>query len=657
MPEYINPNAFTVHLSGPDGKIIKVKSRQKVVLTEFFDRYRARGFIKLSSEVGTQPTVQSQKIQAKINLTTRINRRPNQSISPVRQPIQQIPSQHIQIPTQEQLIQDRKRRREEITKTRKISRKPQKTVVDRGNQIVGRTINTNPTELLKHNLAKGGYPISNNIGVGILSYNRKSSLQRLINSIIATTDLRRTTVFISDDGSTNEDLKSYLDELSQNDNFVIIRNEKRIGVAGNTNRLLRCLSRFAYGLILNDDIEIVGQGWDTFYVDAIQKSGMHHFLYRQEGVYGANIGNNVVVNGINMHVVTERPHGAVLAFTNTMLDKCGYFDESYGLYGMEHVDWSRKAWEFGLQPSGYFDVDGSDRFFHLHSDVSAVVDRQALLLSAKKKFESRIVQRCSPTDASRVPEISYIIPFRNIGRTDAIKTIVNNIRSQRFPVIDIYLVEQDSESRINVSEFNPVKYYLAIEIDKLLFNKSMAFNLAASKVVTDKMILHDADIMVQGNYTSFVYKTLDVYTACHVGNSVIYADADSSNIINSTGLVTNQTRCERVVGYFEGGSLACHTKTYWKCGAFNEDFWGYGCEDCDFYARLAAVSAWCENRTFDFLHLWHGRVPGWNAHHETNRRIEASLTSRPMDDRIKLQYSQLSKLGYERFIDENVENV
>lgn len=649
MPEYINPNTFTVHLAGPDGKIVKVKSRQKVVLSEFFDRYRSRGFIKLVSEVGSQ-SVPAQKIQAKINLTTPIKRRQHQSIT---RPPAPAPQAQARIPSQDQMLQDRKKRREEITRARKISKttKPQKTVVRRtGNQIVGRTINTNPTELLKSNLAKGNYPISNGVGVGILSFNRKDALQRLVNSIIATTDLRRTTIFISDDGSTNQDLKTYLDELAQNDNFVIIKNDTRIGIAGNTNRLLRCLSRFEYGLILNDDIEIMSPGWDTFYMEAMQKTGMHHFIYRQEGVYGATLGEARAINNVNMHMVSERPHGAILAFTNHMLDKCGYFDEGYGYYGMEHVDWSRKTWEFGLQSEGFYDVTGSDRYFYLHSDVSAVENRQTLLRDAKKRFDSRIIQRCAPSDASRVPAISYIIPFRNIGRTDAIKSVVNNIRSQRFPVVDILLVEQDSESRINIADFKPVSYYLARETNNLLFNKSMAFNLAASKVVTERVILHDADIMVQGHYTAAVYKILDTHTACHLGNSVIYADTDSSNVINTTGLVTNETNCERVVGYFEGGSIACHMKTYWQCGAFNQDFWGYGCEDCDFYARLAANSVWAENRTFDFLHLWHGRVAGWNTHHETNRRIEAALTSRPMYERVQLQHSQLHRLGYGHFI-------
>ena len=50
MPEYINHNGFTVHLAGPDGKVIRMSSRQKMVLPDFFERYRVRGFIKYANQ-------------------------------------------------------------------------------------------------------------------------------------------------------------------------------------------------------------------------------------------------------------------------------------------------------------------------------------------------------------------------------------------------------------------------------------------------------------------------------------------------------------------------------------------------------------------------------------------------------------------------------
>ena len=110
--------------------------------------------------------------------------------------------------------------------------------------------------------------------------------------------------------------------------------------------------------------------------------------------------------------------------------------------------------------------------------------------------------------------------------------------------------------------------------------------------------------------------------------------------------MTDAVTCERTVGYFEGGSLACRVKTYWLVGGFNQDFIGYGCEDCDFYARLSDGCKWIENRTYDLVHLWHGRVAGWDKHHETNRALENRLKQKPISERILHQHQQLSRRGY-----------
>lgn len=638
MPEYINPNAHAVHLTGQDGKTIRIESRQRISLPDYFDRYRQRGFIKLVTEYITDRS--ARRIQAKINLT---NKRP------IFKPLPQAPN-----------IGARAKRREEISRARKLAKaqsnksqdkptpKPSKAQIV--NKFVGRALKADPTKILQSNLEKYNYPISNNIGIGILSYNRRHSLERLVNSIMEHTNLKKTTVFISDDCSSDANTIEYLERISQNGNIVVIRNDSRIGIAGNTNRLLKCLSRFDKCILLNDDVEVISHGWEHFYFEAMRNTSMHHFIFRQPGIYGSTIGQEKDFKGIKLRLVNDKPQGAILAFTSTMLSTCGYFNEEYGLYGMEHVDWSMKAWEFGLQQEGFYDVYGSEKYFILHPEQSAVENRQELLRKAKKEFESRSAEKY--VTEVKLPEISYILPFRDIGRTNSINTVVNNVRAQKFPVINIILSEQDDDSKINISDFQPVQYVLSKSEGKP-FNKSMAFNRAASIVSTDRVIMHDADILLPSHYTGSIYDILEHHTGCHVGNVVIYADQASSSNINSTSNVDEKSVCDRVVGYFEGGSLACHMSTYWQCGGFNEDFWGYGCEDCDFYSRLMYYShnKWYEVRTFDFLHLWHGRVDGWDDHHETNKRIESELKRRSVDDRINLQRSQLRKLGYGRFLD------
>lgn len=647
MPEYINPNSYTVHLTGPDGKVVQVKAHAKVILPAFFDKYKARGFIKqISDNEVVQPVIpQPQaKVQSKIRLNRAVVRKSNRPTSDTPQ------GQLIQQNSQTEQAAQRRQRRLNIQRARKISRsqRPTPQIKRRAGKklVVGRQINTDPSVLLQTNLAQNHIPISNNIGIGILSYNRLSSLKRLVDSITKNTDLRRTTVFISDDGSDKSDLIDYLNSLQSSSNFVVIRNPKRIGIAGNSNRLIRCLSRFNYGVILNDDVEILKSGWEFVYPEAMQKTGFHHFLYRQEGVYGAERGELIRVDDVNLRVVYKRPHGAVMAFTREMLIKCGYFNEAFGLYGMEHVDWSQRAWEFELQDAGFFDVEGSHKFFKIHNDNSALPDKESYLKEARKLFESRTPTRIGPTTASIVPEITYVIPFRNTDRNPSIVTVVNNIRAQRFPVVHIIMVEQDTNTKIQLEEYEPVYYYLAQEIQNTLFNKSLAFNLGVSKTITDKVILHDADMLTQGHYTTEIWKILEEHGGCHLGGTVLYADQPSTDRVNQSGVVDTSVKCERVVGYFEGGSLACTVNAYWKIGAFNQDFWGYGCEDCDFYARLASIPDWQEDRNFDFLHLWHSRVSGWNKHHDTNKHIESQLQALSIDQRIKKQHAQLQQIGY-----------
>lgn len=778
--EYINHNNYAVHLAGPDGNEVMLRPHQKKMLDEYFDQYCTRGFIKRAG--GTITAISNvaniKSIRHKVILTK--TARPSQPVAKQSPPIAESAKTTRRLPSQPTAENRGKNSREvrkalQVAKMRSIQAPRQSK-----HKIVGRRVNANANKMLQANLEKNVIPISNNIGVGILSYNRATSLRRLIASILKYTNLSRTTLFVSDDASTDESTKNYLDELSANPNIVVLRNAERLGVAGNSNRLIRCLSRFNYGLILNDDVEVINTGWDSLYVDAMRKTGLHHMLYMQNGVYGAGHAKRYEKSGVKLLMVDTKPHGAVLAFDREMLVKCGYFDESYGLYGMEHVDWSRKAWELGVQGHGFWDIEGSEQHFIIHSDVSAVEGRVTLLHEARKVFDNRKPSRVGPTERSKVPEISYIVPFRNHAREDCIRTVVANLRAQRYPAIHIVLVEQDNATNVDVDSMHPVSYRLIATHDDL-FNKSVAFNVGVSQAITPKVILHDADIMAPGHYTDRIAQTLDAYESCHLGGAVIYADEESTVNICKNGVVDIGTNCDRVVGYFEGGSLACTTEAYWKVGAFCQDFRGYGCftpgnhvlierglhrgyvpiedvnkfdrlythggayqactprsrhwtgnvldifvpgrvpikgvtpehpflvrtdvdvyqwkkaielqkgdeianvgmfckvsdmrerfydgtvynfdveedksyvvnglivhncEDCDFYARLSGASRWKEDRVFDFLHLWHGRVRGWDKHHENNKNFERKLKLLSISSRVNMQHRRLREQGW-----------
>jgi len=628
MPEYINNNTHSVHLTGPDGRVVKIRSKQRINLSDFFDKYRARGFIQLTGEAPQESDKKTKNIQTSIVKST--HRRD-------------------QIKKQQRL---RKERKHNVNKVRKVIKNrqiqanlPAKNSKTGKKLVVGKEVSTDATALLQKNLEVDCYPISNNIGVGVLSFNRFSSLKRLIDSIKTYTDLKRTTIFISDDNSTDEATIKYLDRLEKQPNFVVLRNSQNLGIADNSNRLLQCLSRFSHGLLLNDDVEVLQFGWEYFYSKAARQTGFHHFSYYQPGVYGASEPTDFLVRGnLNLKSISERPHGAILSFTNEMLDKCGGFNNKYGQYGMEHIDWSLKPHEFGLQESGFYDVSGSQDYFVVHPEESAVKNRGPMLKKAKEIHRSRKASNRIELKIT-IPSISYVVPFRNTGRQEAMQTVINNIRAQRYPHVQITMVEQDSKTNIVLEPFQPFNYVLAQESENPLFNKSKAFNIGVSKS-HGSVILHDADMLVPGSYTKLIAGVLLSYDACHVGHTVIYTTKESAESINQNQNINLQTEFNRVVGYFEGGSLACTKEAYWRVGGFNEDFWGYGCEDCEFYARLSGNSKWYEKRQVDFLHMWHGRVSGWNSHHEQNKQINAALEKRSMRQRISDQRKQLIANGY-----------
>jgi GT2 family glycosyltransferase len=495
---------------------------------------------------------------------------------------------------------------------------------------VGHKASGNATKIFQQAIEDDIYPISNGIGIGILSYNRLGSIQRLVNSIRKYTNLHRTTVFISDE-STSADVKEW---LSQQTDVVYLLNNQRLGIAGNSNRLLRCLSRFKYKLLLNDDVEILSKGWDSFYFDAMRRSKMHHFCFRQLGIYGATGHDEAQSDHKGLHIKTiqDKPQGSVMAFDELAFETVGYFDERFGIYGTEHVDWSKRVIKSGIQTAGHHDVMGSEKYFKIWNEESAVEDRTAHFIKSKEIYRKILAENkiyVQPTNASEVPSISVVIPCRMSPlRTSSIPTVINNIRAQRFPNIDILVIEQDKILRIADEMVYPCRHKLAGAPPATPFNKAHAFNVGVSKAKYDKILLHDADIVVPGWYASKISKILDNYDSCHIGKQVLYLTLSSTNEVNQQQSLAHNKQCENAIDYFEGGSLAINKSAYIKIGGFDERFVGYGVEDCEFYQRIKECTKFSESRTVTMVHLWHDRTPGWDVLHKNNKNYFADIQSR-----------------------------
>lgn len=632
--EYYNPHPYRIVLTNEKGQRVVVHGYKRIVLDESFkippktlkiidknapDRLHKNASSKIKS-------LQKNK---KLNSEQREQKKHNRVIS----------------------IKESIKPKDVRSSTLNLKRLPKRVaILSSGSkkQLVGKTI-ANPIKAsanFKLAISTNRVTISNNIAIGILSYNRLNCVKNLLSTIREHTDLNKVTVFVSDE-STDIEVKNW---LRGQDDIIFIDNDHRLGVSGNSNRLLKCLSRFKYCFLLNDDVEIKSKKWIDFYINAHKRTGIHHFCFRQYGLIGASAseGRLIDVNDIQLQVIDKKPHGAMLFYTNEAFEKVGYFDEGWGLYGMEHVDWSNRVGLSGIQDRGFYDVVGSNNYLTITkaqcSTTKENLSKLKLEYDTIKDDHNRIW--INHSDKVVLPSISYIIPIRDIGRTKSVYTVINNIRAQKFPVIDIVLAEEDSKRRINLNGLHPINY-IHVGSPDVHFNKSRAFNIGTLHAEYNKIILHDADILVQDGYTAKVFNLLDNHDAVHIGKDVMYFSKDYTDLVNSRGEVAIDGSCINQVGYFEGGSLACLKNTYYNIGGFNDAYVGYGIEDCDFFMRLKSNSKQFYNiRSEVFYHLFHGRTPGWQQCHENNKFLFGKFKSMPIDDYLAILRKKLKVAGF-----------
>jgi len=608
MPKFYNPHQYNIELIGHNGQRIIMKQKSYMILPDYFRKYTRNNFIiEIKEEVKkVSEVVKPQKPSFSIDQ--------NNKIHGTRAKIK--------------LVQP---------KTYNYI-----NGVNKNQNVVGRSTRSISPEAIP---SSTDIRISNGVAVGILSYNRGTSLLRCVESLKKFTNINKVTVFISDDGSDDDETLKILEEISKDSKICVIRNEKNAGISCNSNRLLRCMSRFDDIFLCNDDVEFLSAGWEDFYVQNSKKSDLHHLCYRQVGIYGAGKLKPTKIKEVPITIVRDKPHGAFLYISKKCLDTVGYFDSDYQNYGMEHVDWSMKPHEFGLQPSGFIDFHGSDQYIKIYNEKSSCKNKSASLRKNKAKFENR--KECTklkPCEDSQLPSISYVVPCRLVDRLDSIKTVISCIIGQSFPVINVHLVEQDASK--NLDSIKNVNYHFSKNATSLLFNKSQAFNLGVKKSVDDSVILHDADMIMNCGYTKSIYEMLLEYDSVHLSSKVLYLDKESTNRLNISHSMFDDYRYERLVDYFEGGSLACKIKSYWDVGGFNEDFKGYGVEDCDFYYRLSNGSKFLRSDDFNLVHLWHSRQDGWASHHEENKLLGGRLSELDLNTRISMQKEQLKRLGH-----------
>ena len=158
------------------------------------------------------------------------------------------------------------------------------------------------------------------------------------------------------------------------------------------------------------------------------------------------------------------------------------------------------------------------------------------------------------------------------------------------------------------------------------FCKSVAFNSGVSVAKFEKLILHDADMLVGSDYFKTLSVLLDSHESAHIGKTVCYMERGSTDtIVKKQSADKDTILSDRIINYYEGGSFGIRRKAYHRIGGFCEDFIGYGCEDTEFFKRMANGTKNFNVRSIALFHLWHDRTAGWIEKHDTNKAIQAKM--------------------------------
>lgn len=165
------------------------------------------------------------------------------------------------------------------------------------------------------------------------------------------------------------------------------------GIAATKNKCIQLLIESGCDEIFlsDDDCYPIHRNW---YVPYIESKVKHMSMTFTSTVKG-NPSGSMTIGAHEGCVAYNKPCGCMIYINRSVIEKIGGFDVDYPLWGMEHVDFSQRAFNAGLTPHPFLDVPNSTVLFHSmdyhHEGVAAVprLIKNQLVAHNRERFEKR----------------------------------------------------------------------------------------------------------------------------------------------------------------------------------------------------------------------------------------------------------------------------
>ncbi len=201
------------------------------------------------------------------------------------------------------------------------------------------------------------------IGVGIVTYNRKEGLLKLVNSLPR--DLIDSLIIVNDGLSYQE-----LDDLD----CMVHHNDGNQGVGRSKNTALRYLQQQSvdHYFLIEDDIFVKDRTVFERYIDLSKKTGIQHFNFSQHGPHNVHPDGTpkprFIIDYDNFSLpIFGACVGAFCYFSKRCLEEVGLFDEQF-YNAIEHLEHTLRISQLGMHPSWYSFADLPDAQLYLGDD-------------------------------------------------------------------------------------------------------------------------------------------------------------------------------------------------------------------------------------------------------------------------------------------------
>lgn len=183
----------------------------------------------------------------------------------------------------------------------------------------------------------------------VTTWNRFEYIAKFVETFLDTrSDKFRWVLIIADDGSVDSTL-DYLRQLSIADCQVVVIENKNKTIAGQTNALFEAARSvgFDVGMMCNDDIFFIKEGWDLLYDNAIKENGFDHLVYHNEEWKPARFRQEK--GSLVSSVPSIEAMGCLYTFTPKVLKEVGYFDvKNFPFRGHSHMDFTERCCRLGF---------------------------------------------------------------------------------------------------------------------------------------------------------------------------------------------------------------------------------------------------------------------------------------------------------------------